>query len=221
MAEEKKVQVRSEKRAGAVRLLADMRTTQVGMRLVTLTALAAAAVVCLVSVIGALSFANQNRDRVYVLDEGAALELRRAENGEQKDLEVVAVVTRFHELFYNVAPNLTMINANVERALELADESAYRVYADLKEQSYYSYMIQNDITQQVYVDSVAVDVMGYPYKAKAHCSLYVHRDTKDFLYTMQSQCELIEVPRSRSNPNGLMITRYVAEDPVLVNTVSR
>lgn len=204
-----------------MRLLSDMRTTQRGMRAVTITALVLAAAVSLASVVGALAFVQRNRDALYVLDEGSVLELRRARGGEQKDLQVAEVVTRFHELFYNVAPNMDIINANVDRAMRLADESAYRVYSDLKEQSYYSYMIQNDITQGIYVDSVKVDVMTYPYSAEVFCSLYVHRDTRDFLYRMHTSCSLVEVPRSSSNPNGLMITRYRAEDPVLVGTSAR
>lgn len=212
---------KKEGRAGAIRLLADMRSSQRGMKTVALVALTLSVVVTLVSVISSLAFVQRNRDRLYVLEEGSVLELRRAKNGEQKDLQVAEVVTRFHELFYNVAPSLEMIRQNTERALNLADESAQRVYDDLKERSYYGYMIQNNITQQIYVDSVKVNVARYPYTAEAFCSLYVHRDTKDFLYTMESSCELIEVPRSSKNPNGLMITKYRAEDAVLVGSQGR
>lgn len=212
---------RKSERNGAVRLLSDMRTSQRGMRAVAIVALIVSAVISAFSVMTALSFVQTNKDNLYVLEEGSVLELRRARNGEQKDLQVVEVVTRFHELFYNIAPNMTTINANVDRAMNLADESAQRVYDDLKEQSYYTYMIQNNIMQEIYVDSVKVNVMTYPYTAEAFCSLYVHRETKDFFYKLNTRCEVLEVPRTHKNPNGLMLTRYEAEDPVLVGSQGR
>lgn len=205
----------------AVRFLANMQSSQRGLRNVALAALFVAAVVAVGASFLALDYVRKSEDNVYVLDQGAVLELRRATNGEQKDLEVIDHVTRFHELFYNISPNVTTINENTARALELADESAYRVFNDLKEQSHYANMIQRNASQQIIVDSVAVNVLTYPYQVTTFCTLYILRETKIFQYTMRTKCEVLEVQRSRKNPHGLMMTRYFAEDPELVKSVTR
>lgn len=205
----------------AIRFLGDINSAQRWSRRLALAAVAVSAAVCVAAVALAFSYARSNASRVYVLDQGAVLEARRAANDAQRDLEVMDHVTRFHELFYNISPNVTTINQNVNRALELADESAYRYFNDLKEQRYYSKLIDINATQQIYVDSVVVDIMSYPYRASVHASLYVLRESTISLYSLDSECTLTEVERSTKNPHGLMIHDFYAARPQLVETKER
>ena len=205
----------------AIKFLADIQSTQKGLRSVAFISLAVAAVVCVVSVFISLTFARQASSEVYVLDQGAAMEASRMKNDVQKDLEVINHVTRFHELFFNIAPNVTAMNQNISRAMELADESAYRYFNDLKEERYFSQLININATQQVSVDSVKVDVGSYPYRAVAYLSLYVLRESTVTLYSMRSQCELTNVPRTVKNTNGLMMHKFFATKPELVETRDR
>ncbi len=202
----------------AIKFLADMRSTQKGLRATTFAALAVCALVSVAAVFLAMRYVERGKSEIFILDEGAAIEARRAENGEQRDLEVTDHMRRFHELFFNIAPNLTTINQSVARAMELADESAYRYFTDLKEQNYFSTLIRDNITQQIVVDSVKVDVVSYPYRATAWSSLYVLRESNITLYTMRTQCEMTNVQRSVKNPHGLMIHRFHASKPEFVET---
>lgn len=205
----------------AIKFLSNFESRQKGLTRVAFVALAVSALVSIGAVAAAFSYVKASESKVYVLDEGAAMEARRAANGEQKDLEVIDHITRFHELFYNIAPNITTINQNVSRALELADESAYKYFEDLKEQRYFNTLININATQQISVDSVVVDIYTYPYKAKAFNSLYVLRESTIALYALETECELTEVARSVKNPHGLMMRRFYATKPRLVEQRSR
>lgn len=205
----------------AIKFLSDINTTQKTLKTVALVAVAAAAFTCIVAVAIATARVRQAAGTVYVLNEGAAMEANRADNKAQRDLEVINHVTRFHELFFNIAPNLTMINQNTARALELADESAYKYFNDLKEQRYYSTLININATQQIYVDSVKVDVAHYPYRAVTFASLYVVRETTATQYAIKTSCELTNVVRTPKNPNGLMMHKFYATKPELIETRNR
>lgn len=205
----------------AIRFLADMQSTQKGLKSVAFAALGIAAAVCIISVAVSLYFVRKSAGEVYVLDQGAAMEASRMKNDTQRDLEVINHVTRFHELFFNIAPNVTTINQNISRAMELADESAYKYFNDLKEDRYFSQLININATQQIVVDSVKVDVVNYPYRAIAFGSLYVLRESTVTLYSIRTQCELTNVQRSVKNPNGLMMHKFYATKPELIETRDR
>lgn len=205
----------------AIKFLNDMRSTQKGLRLTTIVALAVMAVVCIGAVAFAFNYVEKSKSEIFVLDQGAALEAQRAKNGEQKDLEVIDHVTRFHELFFNIAPNVSAINQNVSRAMELADESAYKYFNDLKEQRYFATLVNINATQQIVVDSVLVAVDRYPYRARCMASLYVMRESTITMYSIKTDCELVEVARTRKNPHGLMMRKFYATKPELIETRTR
>jgi len=204
-----------------IKFTTDLISSFKGMKLLTWGAVISSVLVCTLSVALSFRYAKQQEFKIYVLEKGSIMEAVRAENGAQRDLEVIDHVTRFHELFYNIAPNITTINQNINRAFELADKSAYQYFNNLKERQYFQTLIDINATQQISVDSVKVDIMSYPYKVRAYSSLYVLRESTIALYKMQSSCDVVEAGRTKSNPHGLMITNYYAENPKLVESRNR
>lgn len=204
-----------------IKFTTDLISSFKGMKMLTWGAVIACVLISTVAVGLSFRYAKQQEFKIYVLEKGSIMEAVRAENGAQRDLEVMDHVTRFHELFYNIAPNVTTINQNINRALELADKSAYQYFNNLKERQYFQTLIDINATQQISVDSVKVDIMQYPYKVKAYSSLYVLRESTIALYKMQSSCDVVEVGRTKSNPHGLMITNYYAENPKLIESRNR
>lgn len=194
-----------------IKFLADIESSFRRMKVVTLSAVVMCVAVSLGCVAFSYRFANAQKEQVYVLDEGSVLSAYRTDNGVQKDLEVINHCTRFHELFFNMAPNINTINQNVDRALELADESAYNYYSDLKEQQYFSRLVQANATQQIIVDSVKVNVNSYPYAARTYASVFIIRETNITKYQFQSLCGLHETTRTQTNPHGLMIEKFQVE----------
>lgn len=185
----------------------------------------AVAVIAAVAIIGSFAYTYiytlSQKEQVYVLDQGAVLSAFKADNGVQKDLEIVNHMTRFHELLFNLSPNIDMINANAKKALELADGSAYDFFRDLQEKQYYSRLINLNAVQQIQVDSVVFNLSSYPYQVTTYSSLYILRESNISRYAYQTANEIIDVERSMSNPHGLLIRKFHEVSNELVETRRR
>ena len=165
--------------------------------------------VAVVSVFASYSFAREQKEQIYVLDKGQSFLALQSDGMATKDLEIIDHVTRFHELFFNMAPNANAIIQNVNRALVLSDKSVYDYYSDLSEQGFYTRLVQANITQQMVVDSVTVDINTYPYTARCYAHQYMIRESNITTYEFESTCQLMEISRSKDNPHGLMIEKFV------------
>jgi len=165
--------------------------------------------VAVVSVFASYSFAREQKAQIYVLDKGQSFLALQSDGMATKDLEIMDHVTRFHELFFNMAPNANAIIQNVNRALVLSDKSVYDYYSDLSEQGFYARLVQANITQQMVVDSVKVDISTYPYTARCYAHQYMIRESNITTYEFESTCQLMETSRSKDNPHGLMIEKFV------------
>ena len=166
-------------------------------------------IVAVVSVFASYSFAREQKAQIYVLDKGQSFLALQSDGMATKDLEIIDHVTRFHELFFNMAPNANAIIQNVNRALVLSDKSVYDYYSDLSEQGFYTRLVQANITQQMVVDSVTVDINTYPYTARCYAHQYMIRESNITTYEFESTCQLMEISRSKDNPHGLMIEKFV------------
>lgn len=175
--------------------------------------LSIAVIICSVAFAGgvcylAYNFASRFTSQVYVLDHGSVLMAKAAAGDSQRDLEAEDHVTRFHEFLFNLSPNKEAIQRNVDRALTLSDESAYNYWRDLSERGYYQRLVSANISQQMVVDSVRVDMQDYPYTAKTYATIYVLRESNITAYGFESQCQLVDAERTAVNPHGLMIEKF-------------
>src|ERR1700749_3689007 len=75
---------------------------------------------------------NRMQDKVYVLAEGKAMEALAMDRRENLVAEARDHIRNFHQAFFALDPDEKVINANIIRALYLADGSARRVYDGLK-----------------------------------------------------------------------------------------
>ena len=171
--------------------------------------IALCSLVAVVSVFASYSFAREQKAQIYVLDKGQSFLALQSDGMATKDLEIMDHVTRFHELFFNMAPNANAIIQNVNRALVLSDKSVYDYYSDLSEQGFYARRVQANITPQMVVDSVKVDISTYPYTARCYAHQYMIRESNITTYEFESTCQLMETSRSKDNPHGLMIEKFV------------
>ena len=102
-------------------------------------------------------FAERQREKIYVLDGGKSLMMALSQDlSQNRPAEAREHVRRFHELFFSLSPQKDAIGHNINRALQLADKSAYHYYVDFAEKGYYNRLISGNINQVVYVDSVFV-----------------------------------------------------------------
>ena len=99
-------------------------------------------------------FAERQREKIYVLDGGKSLMMALSQDlSQNRPAEAREHVRRFHELFFSLSPQKDAIGHNINRALQLADKSAYHYYVDFAEKGYYNRLISGNINQVVHVDS--------------------------------------------------------------------
>ena len=95
-------------------------------------------------------FAEKQREKIYVLDGGKSLMLALSQDlSQNRPAEAREHVRRFHELFFGLSPQKDAIEHNINRALQLADKSAYHYYVDFAEKGYYNRIIAGAGGQRV------------------------------------------------------------------------
>ncbi len=167
-------------------------------------------------------FAEKQREKIYVLDNGKSLMLALSQDAAtNRPVEVREHVRRFHELFFTVAPDKNAIESNMKRAFMLADKSAYNYYKDLMEKGYFTRIISGNINQRVEIDSIVCNFESYPYKAKTFARQYIIRQSNITERSLVTDCELINSVRSDNNPQGFTLERFTILQNHDIQTVKR
>lgn len=179
------------------------------MKFLTIASLICAGCVCVLSVGIAAWSSEHARESVYVIEKGSAVMARRSHEDANRDMEAADHVTRFHELMFNLSPSSESIKRNVDRALLMSDRSAYDYWMDLSERGFYQRLVSANVSQEIVVDSIKVDMQSYPYGAITYGKLFLLRESNITSYQFESTCRLVEVERSPSNPHGMMIEKFL------------
>ncbi|MGU3374734.1 conjugative transposon protein TraK [Chryseobacterium sp. M5A1_1a] len=167
-------------------------------------------------------FAEQQRQRIYVLDNGKSLMVALSQDMSiNRPVEAREHVRRFHELFFTIAPDKNAIESNVKRAFNLADQSAFNYYKDLQEKGYYNRIISGNIQQRVEVDSVVANFDSYPYDIKTYARQFIIRSSNLTIRNLVTNCSLVNSVRSDSNPQGFTIEKFNVLENRDVETVER
>lgn len=145
---------------------------------------------------------------IYILANGKALEAITADRKANIPVEARDHIKTFHQYFFNLDPDDKVIQANITRALYLADESAKRQYDNLRENGYYANLIAGNISQEINVDSVKLDMEEYPFAFKCYATERLIRSTSTTTRSLITQGFLRNVGRSDNNPHGFLIERW-------------
>ncbi|NGY37271.1 conjugative transposon protein TraK [Flavobacterium sp. XN-5] len=165
-------------------------------------------VLCSFALYKSFSLVSQMQDKVYILANGKALEAFSSDRKENIPVEAKDHVKTFHTLFFSLDPDDKVIKINVTKALYLADDSAKRVYDDLKENGYYSSIISGNVSQTIVVDSVTIDINAYPYQFRCYATQNIIRPTSIAHRNLITEGNLRNVSRSDNNPHGFLIERW-------------
>ncbi|WP_047034063.1 conjugative transposon protein TraK [Elizabethkingia anophelis] len=161
------------------------------------------------SVYKAYSFAEVQRQKIYVLDNGKSLMLALAQDASiNRPVEAREHVRRFHELFFTLAPDKDAIESNMKRAFYLADRSAFDYYKDLSEKGYYNRIISGNVQQRIEIDSVVCNFDKYPYAVRTYARQYIIRSSNVTLRNLNTSCFLLNSVRSDNNPQGFNIEKF-------------
>lgn len=161
------------------------------------------------------------QDKVYILANGKALEAYSSDRKDNIPIEARDHVKTFHQLFFTLDPDESVIQANITKALYLADATAKRTYDDLKENDYYSALISGNVNQTIKVDSVMIDINEYPYRFRCYATQTITRPTTITTRSLLTEGGLRNVSRSDNNPHGFLIERWNTIDNKDIKTVNR
>jgi conjugative transposon TraK protein len=150
--------------------------------------------------------------KIYILANGKALEAFASERKANIPVEARDHVKTFHEYFFTLDPDDKVIQANITKALYLADASAKRAYDNLKENGFYTNIISGNISQRIKVDSVQVDINQYPYFFRCYATQDIIRTTSTVSRSLLTEGYLRNVSRSDNNPHGFLIERWTTLD---------
>ena len=135
--------------------LKNIETSFRQIRLFTLVFACLCAVVTGFALWKSYSFAEAQRQKIYVLDNGRSLMVALSQDlAQNRPVEAREHVRRFHELFFTLSPDKAAIESNVGRALQMADKSALSYYKVLQEKGFFNRLIAGNVSQMVKVDSI-------------------------------------------------------------------
>jgi conjugative transposon TraK protein len=167
-------------------------------------------------------FAREQREKVYVLDQGKSLMVALSQDAAvNRPVEAREHVRRFHELFFTLAPDKAAIESNMRRAFNLADKSAFNYYKDLAEKGYYSRIISGNVQQRTEVDSVQCDFDRYPYIVRTYARQYIIRSSNVTRRSLVTSCLLVNSVRSDENPQGFTMEQFRVLENKDVEVVER
>ena len=202
--------------------LKNIETSFRQIRLFGIVMVSLCAFVAIGSVVLSLNFAEKQREKIYVLDNGKSLMLALSQDMEQnRPAEAREHVRRFHELFFTLSPDKSAIEHNINRAMSLADKSAYNYYSDYVEKGYYNRIIAGNINQVLKVDSVVCDFNGYPYRAVTYATQKIIRQSNVTERSLVTTCRLLNSSRSDDNPNGFTIEGFTIIENKDLQTIKR
>lgn len=188
------------------RCLTDLETSFRQLRLYTLVFAGICTAVTLAAVWMSYSFAERQRQKIYVLDNGRSLLVALSQDlAQNRPAEAREHVRRFHELFFTLTPDKAAIESNIGRALQLADKSALSYYKVLQEKGYFNRLIAGNISQMVHVDSMRCDFDSYPYRITTYARQRILRQSTLTERSLVTSCRLVNTTRSDNNPQGFMI----------------
>jgi conjugative transposon TraK protein len=155
-----------------------------------------------------MDMVNAMQARIYILANGKAIEAFSAERKDNIPVEAKDHIRMFHHYFFTLDPDEKVIQGNIGNALNLADESAKKSYDNLKEQGFYNNLISANISQEIVVDSIKLDIDQYPFYFRCYATQKLIRSTSTVTRKLITQGYLRNVSRSDNNPHGFLIQRW-------------
>ena len=192
------------------------------IRLFALVFICLCALVTGFAVWNSYSFAEKQRQKIYVLDNGKSLMLALSQDmAQNRPVEAKSHVRRFHELFFTLSPDKGAIESNIKRSLFLADKSAFNYYRDLSEKGYYNRIISGNISQTIQIDSVSCNFDVYPYAVATYARQMIIRESSVTERSLVTRCRLLNAVRSDNNPHGFMMESFEITENKDLNTIKR
>ncbi|WP_313492001.1 MULTISPECIES: conjugative transposon protein TraK [Sphingobacterium] len=172
-------------------------------------------------VVKCFNLVSNMKDKIYVLANDKAIEAFATDRKDNVIVEAKSHIKTFHQFFFTLDPDQEAIRNSMEKALYLADESAKKVYDDLRENKFYSGIISGNVNQTIHIDSTQVDISAYPYSFRCYATQQIIRPATITTRTLVTTGNLREISRTENNPHGFLIERWTTIDNRDIKTVNR
>ena len=178
------------------------------IRLFSLFLIAACVGLCGYTIYKSYDIVTETQARIYILANGKALEAFSAERKDNLPVEGRDHVKMFHHYFFTLHPDDKVIQSNIQNALYLADGSAQKQHDNLRENSYYANIISGNVSQEINIDSIRIDINQYPFYFRCTAKQKIIRTTSIVTRNLITEGYLRNVSRSDNNPHGFLIERW-------------
>ncbi len=152
--------------------------------------------------------ASQSQQKIFILANGKALEAYSADRKDNVPVEARDHVKMFHHFFFSLDPDEKVIQSNINKALYMADGSAKQQYDNLKENGYYSNVVSGNISQEIQMDSIAINTDVYPFYFRYKGVQRIIRPTTIVTRNLITEGFLRNVSRSDNNSHGFLIEKW-------------
>lgn len=164
------------------------------------------ALICCFCIYKSYGLVDRAQNRVHILYNGKVLEAMASDRKANLPVELRDHIKVFHQEFFTLVPDDKQIAATISRAMYLADGSAKRVYDDLREAGYFNNLVSANINQQVQVDSIRLDMSGYPYDFTCYATEKLVRATSTVMRRLVTQGKVSDLKsETDNNPHGFLI----------------
>ena len=161
------------------------------------------------------------QDKIYILAGDQAMEAFASKRKDNVLVEAKSHISLFHIYFFTLDPDDKVIEKNISKALYMADASAKKQYNNLKETGYYANIIAGNISQQISIDSITVDIKVEPYFFHCYGKERIIRPNSIVTRNLITQGYLRNVSRSDHNPHGFLIERWETLENKDIKTENR
>ena len=188
------------------------------MALVTVLASAAlSAVVCW----WAFDHARKANDKVYILNNGAAIDALASSVSENREAEAKHHVRYYHELMFRLSPDQSSILHNKARAEFLGDKSILLPFEQNTEKNFYNQLIGGNMRQEFREDSIRVRMKELPYRVVMYGKVIIHRSSSRLIKSLVTSCQMVDVNRSDNNANGFLMQNFTILENQHLSEASR
>jgi len=151
---------------------------------------------------------NANQKKIFILANDKAIEAYASDRKANVAVEARDEISTFHNYFFTLSPDDKEIQSSITKALYLADASAKKEYDNLKESGYYTEIISANISQEITIDSIQLDLNQKPFYFKCFATQIITRTTSVLTRSLITEGFLRNVPRSENNSHGFLIERW-------------
>lgn len=167
------------------------------------------------------TFAEAQRQKIYVLDGGKSLMLALSQDLAKPSGRSKGTREAFSRTLFTLSPDKNAIESNIKRSLFLADKSAFNYYRDLSEKGYYNRIISGNISQTIRIDSVSCNFDVYPYAVATYARQMIIRESSVTERSLVTRCRLLNAVRSDNNPHGFIMESFEITENKDLNTIKR